>query len=882
MISKTRTRAALRGTVCAAAFVWAATAAGAQDFPSSISFDLDWSDFYTLDSDNQAYVEGALGAVNTAFEQTALAQLNNAAGRVAAGEGLSFGLNQYTGYAEGGIGLSAWNTATAWTTQLDAIAGGSQVAMTSFNTATFDVTAVDEATGLVELRQALGGDRDGDDDALNAWYFNLGSINQMEAAVAYAGTARIDARLANPTFGELIDNPDFIANEEDRPEGYDIDTPEQIVDTEAFVNGVQQAAVSLNTLRGTAAADTVVELYGQSLDVAGFSGRDYYDFVEEVDGTWLDFGLWSYNAAGAFSPRPATTEFVDPFLATDQSDPSIANLDQIAAISLNTMTFGERDGTADFTVWSLTNTDEDDYSASGTAQHAKFAGYGNPEQQELNLGNLMVATTIPEIYAIAGGGLAQSETAWDYMTERTYGIGDAGLSDVSQTAALSINSISQLGDGALTLKDSDTAGGVEFTRGMFTQLVEKLDFVASDEDAGLASEALNLAAVATLQGDVTLDGLSQIAQIGLNAISSGGDVNGWNDADAPLVGILQSMTGGDIEFPTQSSIEFEALNYAGGKSGLLGSVGADGIEQIAQISSNTLSAGGDLNAALGQVSDLRIYGDDDFNQIELESIAGDVTAGELSQVALLRMNAVTVGGAVNSAGLAQTALNLDDLYFDEGINDLLAETKTGNVAVDGISQIAQIGINTLSAGSIDMGETGVLTQQAQNLGNAVETLVFNDHANEIDVIAEVAGNASLKDASQALVLNLNTISAAGEVKGAVQQKAEDVFLDNFGDGFGSGQELNHVYVMANQDTAGLRNVGGNASIDGLVQTLAANVNTFAAGSLSGATVTQSAQDVDLGLYNYAMVDSEWGAASAEGIVQTALSRVNSMSIVSND
>ena len=78
--------------------------------------------------------------------------------------------------------------------------------------------------------------------------------------------------------------------------------------------------------------------------------------------------------------------------------------------------------------------------------------------------------------------------------------------------------------------------------------------------------------------------------------------------------------------------------------------------------------------------------------------------------------------------------------------------------------------------------------------------------------------------------------------------------------------------------AGLRGVGGNASIDGLVQTLASNVNTFSAASLDGANINQALSSLDSPLENNAYVDSEWGAASADGIVQTAINRANYMSI----
>ena len=183
-------------------------------------------------------------------------------------------------------------------------------------------------------------------------------------------------------------------------------------------------------------------------------------------------------------------------------------------------------------------------------------------------------------------------------------------------------------------------------------------------------------------------------------------------------------------------------------------------------------------------------------------------------------------------------------------------------------------INTLSAGSIDTasGIDSGIGQYASGLGGyGSDNGYVGDVVNEIDVAADYAGNASLDNATQTYVLNMNTVSSAGSVSGDVEQVVAYADLETWG-------PQNSTYVYANQDLAGLRGVGGNASIDGLVQTLASNVNTFSAASLDGANITQDLGALYSPLGNSAYVDAEWGAASADGIVQTAINRANYMSI----
>lgn len=739
----------------------------------------------------------------------------------------------------------------AWTTQLDALLGGSQIAVSSFNTATVEFTAGGEGDiGLLALGQSLDGTTyTGSGYYPDAFDFNLGTLNQMDAVAAYAGTARIDGGIANPTFGQMIDNPNYDPNVEG--------SLAQIEDTDQFLSSVQQAAASLNTLRVTSPVDVQLELSAQGFDVAGFSGREGYGYSDDYD---QNFTISAFNDALAFSPRPTAT----------LNDPSIANLDQVAAISLNTMSFGTAAtdeaaaGSENYSVLVDTNnTFANNVSLTGGGE-AQLAGF-NDTHGEVALGNTMVATTIPEAYLDLGGQLDSP-----YFEQRDHSIGDVALSDVSQVAALTANSIRQNGTGDLTLQ----AGYFYGLSGEFDGAFYKDDFVQAttglDMEAGAyyaeAGGAVNGAIAVTEQGNVDVSNLSQAGQFAFNSIASGGDINGWNEAGGAA--IVQTSEGSD------PWLHFEYLNAVSGST-VDGDVTASGLDQVSQITFNTASAAGDLNANLVQENDFELGAFDDLNNLWLATYdEGSIDASGLSQIASIRLNSTSVDGAVTSGSLVQGSPDLANIYFDEGINDLNAESDYGNVSVDGIDQVAQLSINTLSAGSIDTasGIDSGIGQYASGLGGyGPDNGYVGDVVNEIDVAADYAGNASLDNATQTYVLNMNTVSSAGSVSGDVEQVVAYADLETWG-------PQNSTYVYANQDMAGLRGVGGNASIDGLVQTLASNVNTFSAASLDGANITQDLGALYSPLGNYAYVDAEWGAASADGIVQTAINRANYMSI----
>lgn len=828
-----RARTALRGSVCAAAIVWA-NAAAAQSVPSYLGFGMDWDTSFETWSWNDLGVEGALGASNLKLEQTAVAQLNNAAGSISSDGSLFLDLVQDNGASlvtGQEISQVALNRAMAWTTQGDALLGGSQIGIASFNTGSFDITA-GVLDGYVSVDQAITGLRDGvtntgtDIDPIlvdNADYgLNLIAYNSLDAAATYSGNAIIDG---------TVRNPDYIANLADRPVDYDPETPE-------FIDGVQQASVSLNTLRGTSAVDdNFIDFGGQLLDVPGFTGGD--DLATEVN----LFGLGAGNLAVAFSPRPTGTN----------GDPAIRNLDQIAAITANTISLGEVDGTANFTLSGV-----QDSIGGDSGQIAIFTGLAD----DLMLGNRMVATTWADDYVNNGGQVFAGPGSDPVPTYD--GVGDVALDNVSQVAAVQINSIRQAGDGDLTLKQETAVLGDPAT---FVQSISDLNLLLGGTNGGPVFEELNAAVANTGTGNSSITDLSQVAQVGLNGISSGGDINGWTGFGIPeddfpdIVQAYSSEVSGE-----GNSIGYEFVNFAAAWTDK-GVISADGIDQALQITSNTVSAGGDLNANLTQFGGLAIDGLDDANQIRLGNVVGNVAGSDLSQLALLRQNSVSVEGNINAAYLDQIG-SADVLSFDQGLNDLEVYTDTGNASIDGISQIAQVSFNSVSADGISLGdgEVGGLYQ------DVVGAPYTGSSVNDISVESDYAGNASLKDAEQVFVLNLNSISATGAVSGLVDQVATDVDLA------GPYSLLNDVLVRANDDILLRRGVGGNASIDGLTQTLAANVNTFSAGSLAGADVMQTASNINIDLMNSAYVDAEWGAASATGIVQTAIGRVNYMSI----
>lgn len=860
-------------TVCAAVLT-AANPGLADSNGSIVDLNIDWDSLIHLMDTNTAVSEGALGARNTNFTQTALSQLNVMSAIVSAGQGydvtfdLLVDLGQYTGsdhaadeteqLADGRVALRADNFAAAWTTQYDAFLKGSQVGLVGFNTASVDIASGGEdVSALIGLDQTLDGVRDDSEGDDSEYYdrlidLEMGVLNQMDAVAAYAGTAKIDGAIVNPDYLIGGDEPFYLSS-------------------------AQQAVASLNTLAISSEADVVVELSAQGFDVEGFAGRHYSagegSFVE--DEYYQYFKLSTENIALAFAPRPASAKFIDP---------SISYLDQIAAISMNTMSFGTAPdgdvpaGEEDYTLMVDVDASYDGYAQFATFSDSETISQDFPSPQEIILGNIMAATTSPEVYLDLGGAL-YSDDAMEYFYMRDYGIGDVSLTEVSQTAMATINSIRQNGEGDLTLTagyydaiDEDSLGGYEdeyvFLPEDFVQTIENLDLLVSAATAGpddLSSSALNFAEASTNVGDVAISELSQQAQFGFNSITSGGDIEGWNALDR--YGIVQ--IGGSDSY--DASLSAAHTNFIYGRTSL-GDIDVAGLEQIANVSMNHVYAGNDLGANLTQLSEFQVAATDDVNDVLLVSLAkGGLVLDELSQVAALRMNSVSVVDEISSMALVQDADNLGELSYSEGINDVSAQVDTGNVSVEGVEQTALITSNTVSAGNIaTSSEDGYgIVQNTEGLGYSGQYV--GDSVNEIDVQANDAGNASLLNGTQTFVLNLNTVSSTGSVSGNVSQEASDINLD-------VGAAQNSAFVYANQDIAGRRNVGGNASINGLVQTLAANVNTLSAGSLDGANINQVASDINSPLSNYAMADSEWGTASVDGVAQTAINRVNHISI----
>lgn len=905
-----------------------------------------------LNSVNELMVEGALGATNTDLVQTAVSQLANAAARVNAGEGLSIDQAFDSGTEDRGIDLNAANRATAWTTQLDALIGASQVAMSSFNTAGFDVVASEDADGLVFVDQTLLNSSAYVISSGDSFEFNMSASNVLDAATAYAGTAKIDSAVANPTFGELIDNPDYV-------EGGDLEA--QIIDDREFLNGTQQAVVSLNTLSGTAGANTLIEFEGQVLDTESLINDD----IAVLDDP--EFTLSANNAAFAFAARPATSEFVDPMLANELNDPSIANLDQVAAIQLNTVSLGDADSTADFTMYKKYDSSFDDYSA------AQFADFDN-DADELTLRNVAVATTYPDIYdEFSVDGL---DSPW--MDERQTGVGNVKIDDVSQVAALTVNRISQAGTGALVLKsasvDAVSMDDISYTPADFAQYVGDLDF-GDDEDQVLAP---NVIAAITNEGDAELINGSQIAQFGFNAISTAGDLLSWSDTELNYSGIDQEISEGvDIEIGdnNQSYGPDFALNTTLVVSDDEYAV-VDGLTQAGILSFNTISAGGNADAVLDQ--DASYYLDvTDLNLLDAYGDEGLAVSG-VTQTALVSANTLNVAESLYADDMEQYDYSENDGF---NFNSAWLEADDEMLSVDGFDQIAQVNSNVVTAGSID---------DHTDINQSNDTDYDFDGINEIDVDGSYADEINVADVLQAAIFNFNGVNVDGDIgvmggeDVGVTQSADDLDyfivddglnrleayveygdvalasvdqiaqfsvntlssgnvygasiaqdVDGLGDdeavfeantlvaeadyrgdasvsdssqvlvlnlntvaaGIVSGTDvvqdaydieidsdrysMNYVLASADQDLGDLRNVGGNASINGLSQTLYSNVNSVSAQSLSGVSISQEIDSYfGSDLVNLATVDSDWGVASATGIAQTAINRANSI-VMSN-
>jgi hypothetical protein len=795
------------------------------DFGSTYENSIDVN-FDTIDSEveiesfNDIIAEGALGASNVDVNQVAFTQFVNVAAQTDSENDTIIDLSHDFSHYDSSqnMELRSSNTAAARTSVFDAIIGGSQVAVTSFNTASLDIDAVGEdSSAEVALLQEI--DADWAVSGLNGYDMKLSASNRMEAAALMAGTATIDS---------LSDGE----------------------------NGVQQAALSVNTFNLSSEVDTTIELAGQQFDP-----RDFLD-GEDGDG---DLSFRADNIAVAYAPRPATSEYVDPRLATDLNDPSVNNLDQIAAISINTMSFGNAANaeeeiaasTADFQVLSYSDSDSD-FEANG--QDVVF----DNGDYDLTLGNAMVATTLGEDFFFLADNQGFGEDFGGY--------GDVAIDSGSQVTALTINSITNAGQGGLTLKEVYAFGGEDVLadQGDFDQEVDGLDYQAGIE---------NLAIASTGAGDANVSNLEQTAQYSFNSISSGGDLNGWNDGDENN-GISQEI---DIDFRLSEGLDIPfgeffpfgvelGLNTASARS-IDNAAALSDVRQVSQLSMNTISVDGNMTAGLDQgIVDRDLVIEDNVNVLSAiglglgEDYNGGASIDSSEQVALFNFNTLSVDGVLDSDQLDQE-FDADDVEIYASLNDADSNSVFGDATASGISQIAQMTFNSVAAGSL-AGAGSSIDQSFEDLNNVDDFA----NANTIDAAAVEQGNAIVADSSQAFILNANSVSFDNAVNGEISQNLEDLDLAS------GGANVNATYAFAYQDAGDARWMGGNASIDGLTQSLAISMNTISAGSMGGVNISQYSENIDINVGNSAYADAEYGVASITGVTQQTINRINSISI----
>jgi hypothetical protein len=863
-------------TVSAAAMLVASTSFAADTYVDSSSLNSDdWNEIYQW---NELLAEGALGAAIIDATQIAsiyAVEINDAV--IDAGdtayieqsywtESDDSSYDAYDDYA--GLTLGAGNGLYALTTRNDALVDGvTQVASVAFQTASLDITGSVEGLSTIDIIQTVDG-QGYSRDYEGTYAFGIVADNNIAAVAAFQGTAVIDGQVLN-------------ADEE-------------------LVNGVQQAIVSLNTLSVTAddGNDVVINLNdGQALDTYGVSGgEDYWD-GENVWTDWEQFTLEATNQAFAYAPHPVIA-----------NDPAVKNLDQVAAVTLNSISVGVADGTANFTIGDTEGFGVGDNYAS---QHAEFNGndnnlsinfgatywdWGNDSNysNEINVRNAAVATTELDVFYWTGAadlgsfgdGDGENLGAWvELGYDLGYqgdGVGDVALESVSQVASIGINSVTNRGTGDLKLTSTDVVGfeGYWATDDMdFDQVVANFEFEGYAFDAnsnysnysnywwGRPNDEINFALALTDVGDVTLDGVDQTTSFSFNSIRSGGDLIGWTELDEGVDSRIRQYADTDIFASTPQTIDGSSDD---------GDIFAQDLSQTLALSSNTITANGNIRADISQDS----YAEWDIyrgNEIELDVEEGALTGGNLSQTMALTINSlstrdvvdddgeiVTPGGNLVTADVDQyayyTALN------DVTYNDIDIDGDGDNTSVDlgEMSQIALINMNSVDiAGDITIGDaydggSGLLYQE----GTSSSVGSDNFFGNSIRV-EEIAGNASIGSADnnsvQAAYLNVNSVSAGGTLSGNVEQ-----------------QTIADYYVVGNR--VAVDTFEGVASVANFAQVAQVNLNEVTAAVFDGADISQyNSNGVEIIMYNTLSAISDIGSVNVDGIVQQATARVNSIS-----
>ena len=863
-------------TVSAAAMLVASTAF-ANDVYMHQSLPAD--DWNTIFQWNEQYAEGALGAaIIDATQIASIYAVQVDAAVINADDTLYIeqeywtqdGFSSYDSYtADGSLDLEAGNGLYALTTRNDALIDGiTQVANTAFQTASVDVTGEGVDLTTIDLIQTVDGEgyyRDYE----GTYSFGLVSDNNIAAIAAFQGTAVID--------GQVFDTQ-----------------------TEEMVNGVQQAVVSLNTLGVTAddGNQVVINLNdGQALDTYGVSGgEDYWngdDYLNDSWNSYEQFTLESTNQAFAYAPHPVIA-----------NDPAVKNLDQIAAVTVNSINVGATDGTADFTIG-------DTYWLSGgsdnyASQEADFNNnYNNLSQDssywdvyngydvsnysnEVNVRNTAVATTyLGDVYWDGGQDLGYNIglgynggtlDAWaDVGANLGYGydgVGNVALESLSQVASIGINSINNKGIGDLKLTGNELfwVGEDLVSNDMnFDQAVYDFTFFGGASDANSnywssATDYTNFAEATTDVGDVTVDGVDQTTSFAFNSIRSGGDVIGWTELDKGIYSEISQYADTEVYL---SSDTLQELTASTNEGDLL----AQDLSQTLALSSNTISANGSIRADISQQSDAE-WDLNEANDLDLYAAYGDMTGGNIAQTVSLTANSiatrdvldangdvVTAGGDLTTAYINQDSYDVDLSDVDYNELDLYAGSDS-TIDLGKLSQIAMVSLNSVDvAGDITIdtafdGDSGLLYQYGTDygIGNGFGN---NAWAHATDGVSLGADADAMS--VQAAYLNVNAVSAGGTLSGNVDQ---DIVNDYY-------NADNRIDVTT---------FSGLADVSNFAQVAQVNLNDVSAAVFAGGDIDQHIQNgVDINIENSLNAISDIGTVNVEGIVQQATARVNSIS-----
>ena len=494
-----------------------------------------------------------------------------------------------------------------------------------------------------------------------------------------------------------------------------------------------------------------------------------------------DADLGGINYAQAYAPAPLV----------GNGDPSIDDLEQVVAITVNSLGFGEAvvDDTdpdniittadaTDFNLNILYNgpdilEEDGSYDISDIGADASDVDYESGQFFDggdgvVLLDNAAVATTFQDVGDLGLGVV----TAWDEVQDNfaevedlyeldlaNEGVGPVSLEAGLQATQLSVNSIDSAGN--LTISSTlipivtdidpdpvdvtlapvlDVEGDPIKVEGGFTQELANLN----DGSDPTLNPFDNLAFAATGLGDADVSDYVQVASIAGNSISTLGDLTLATEVD-------QDVLGSDLNLVNATG------SYVAGE----GDATIADVVQQATASLNTISADGAVD--LGENFDQDIDDSTFFlaNVADAETLDGVSEVTDVVQQASLTLNSLTAGGALAGLDADQDFDGAGDIELtnvatsgDSLLGDLLgAPLNVGSASMSGITQIGQANINSISADTF--GGLNVFQDTS-----ALDLEITNTAGAFVDVGSyPISGNtAAVSGAVQAAIARVNNIT----------------------------------------------------------------------------------------------------------------------------